>query len=350
MAAPYKSVQWNRHKAVYDVVIGGGIALYITVFIVVASATGSASANANLEILVISALGACAFFMLHAILAIGPLARISPAFLPLLYNRRHLGVSFFIVALSHATYATIWYHGYGVINPILSLFVSNPRYDAIGAFPFESLGALALLVFFVLAATSHDFWLKNLSPVVWKTVHMMIYPAYALAVLHVVLGAASGQGGDSGVYIWVTSLGFAFIAGLHIVAGALQSLRDEARQRVADAGWIDAGPAMDIPEDCARIISLPGGDGIAVFRYDGKISAVSNRCPHQMGPLGEGRIVNGRVTCPWHGRQYDPATGSAPPPLAGAIATFPVRLAGGRVYVNPIANPVDTRAEPAMLG
>ena len=191
MAATYTPVHWNRHKIFYDLAIGAGIALYVATFIVVSTAAGSPSANTNPEILIVGALGACAFFMLHVILAIGPLARLSTSFLPLLYNRRHLGVSFFLVALAHASYATIWYHTHGVLNPLVSLFVSNPRYDAIGDFPFESLGAFALLIFFVLAATSHDFWLKNLSAVVWKSVHMLIYPAYALVMLHVLLGAAS---------------------------------------------------------------------------------------------------------------------------------------------------------------
>ena len=348
MAATYKTVHWNRHKVVYDLVIWIGIALYLAVFLIVATATGSDSANSNPEILAISALGACAFFMVHVILAIGPLARLSPVFLPLLYNRRHLGVSFFIVALAHATLATIWYHGYGVINPIVSLFVSNPRYDAIGAFPFESLGAAALVIFFLMAATSHDFWLNNLSAVVWKTLHMLIYAAYALVVLHVLLGAASGHGG-SGLYVWATAAGFVFVAGLHVLAGAAQYVRDKKQERMVAVGWIDAGTVSDIPDKCARIVSAPGGEGIAVFKYDGKVSAVSNRCAHQMGPLGEGCIVDGLVTCPWHGWQYDPATGRSPPPFAERIATYNIRLSNGRVFVNPKPNPLGTAAEPVRI-
>lgn len=348
MAATYKSVHWNRHKVIYDLVIWAGIAAYVAIFLVVAAATGSPAANSSPEILAISALGACAFFMLHVILAIGPLARLSPVFLPLLYNRRHLGVSFFLIALGHATLGTIWYHGYGVINPIVSLFVSNPRYDAIDAFPFESLGAVALVIFFVMAATSHDFWLNNLSAVLWKTVHMLIYPAYALVVLHVLLGAASGHGGDP-IYVWFTAGGFVLITGLHLAAGVKQYLRDKDQERMIAVGWIDAGTAIDIPEKCARIVSAPGGEGIAVFRYDGKVSAVSNRCAHQMGPLGEGCIVDGLVTCPWHGWQYDPRTGRSPPPFVERVATYNIRLANGRVFVNPKPNPLGTPAEPVEI-
>ncbi|MEO0404418.1 MAG: T9SS type A sorting domain-containing protein, partial [Bacteroidota bacterium] len=44
------------------------------------------------------------------------------------------------------------------------LFASNPNYDALAGFPFESLGVLALTIMFLMAATSHDFWNANLGP------------------------------------------------------------------------------------------------------------------------------------------------------------------------------------------
>jgi nitrite reductase/ring-hydroxylating ferredoxin subunit len=68
-----------------------------------------------------------------------------------------------------------------------------------------------------------------------------------------------------------------------------------------------------------------------------------------MGPLGEGRVVDGCITCPWHGWQYDPATGRSPPPFVERIKTYNVRLANGRVFVNPKPNPFGTAAEPAQI-
>lgn len=348
MAATYKPVLWNAHKRIYDTILIAGIAAYLATFIAVGYATAD-SANTSLEIITISALGACAFFMLHIVLAIGPLARLSPKFLPLLYNRRHLGVALFIVAAAHAVYATIWYHGFGVINPLVSLFVSNPRYDAIGAFPFESLGVMGLVVLFLMAATSHDFWLNNLSPAVWKTLHMLIYPAYGSVVLHVLLGAASGHGG-SPLYVWAVAAGFAIIVGLHITAGIMQSGRDAATRRNLDGDWIDAGTVADIPEKRARRITTPAGHQIAIFKYDGKVSAISNVCAHQMGPLAEGCIKDGLVTCPWHGWQYDPATGRSPAPYTEKVETFAVRVNDGRVFVAAKPNPKGTAATPAAIG
>ena len=88
---------------------------------------------------------------------------------------------------------------------------------------------------------------------------------------------------------------------------------------------------------------------MAIFKYDGKISAVSNACQHQNGPLGEGKIVDGCITCPWHGFQYAPETGASPPPFTEKIPTFRVKVADGRVLVDPTPNPAGTAVEPARI-
>jgi len=96
-------------------------------------------------------------------------------------------------------------------------------------------------------------------------------------------------------------------------------------------------------------MAVVGGERIAVFRYDGRVSCVSNVCQHQNGPLAEGRIVDGCITCPWHGYQYRPDTGTSPPPFTERIPTFNVRVEEGRVLVDPRPNPPGTRVEPAMI-
>ena len=83
--------------------------------------------------------------------------------------------------------------GFGRFNPLVSLLGTNTAYGSLAAFPFETLGLLALLVLFLMAATSHDFWQQALSPGVWKGLHMAVYPAYALLVMHVALGALQAE-------------------------------------------------------------------------------------------------------------------------------------------------------------
>src|SRR5258706_769119 len=139
------------------------------------------------------AFGRAAFLLLHVILCIGPLCRLDRRFLPLLYNRRHLGVTMFLCALVHGGFALFQFHALGDVNPLVSVFISNTRYGSIADFPFQALGFLALMILFLMAATSHDFWLHNLSPKVWKRLHMMVYAAYALLAGHVLLGALQSE-------------------------------------------------------------------------------------------------------------------------------------------------------------
>ena len=91
------------------------------------------------------------------------------------------------------------------------------------------------------------------------------------------------------------------------------------------------------------------GERVAVFRYDGLISAISNVCQHQNGPLGEGKIVGGCVVCPWHGYEYRPDTGASPPPFTEAVPTFRVQVRNGRVLLDPRPLPPGTRVEPAAI-
>ena len=53
------------------------------------------------------------------------------------------------------------------------------------------------------------------------------------------------------------------------------------------------------------------GNSIAMVNADGKVYAIDAVCPHQEGPLGEGRLEEGAavVTCPWHGWQFDMTIG-----------------------------------------
>src|SRR5690606_22288973 len=94
---------------------------------------------------------------------------------------------------------------------------------------------------------------------------------------------------------------------------------------------------------------MVGGERIAVFRHEGTLSCVSNVCAHQNGPLGEGTIVDGCITCPWHGYQYRPEDGQSPPPFTEKIPTFNLRVIEGRVQVDPRPNPAGTRVEPVVI-
>nr|MBX2852963.1 ferric reductase-like transmembrane domain-containing protein [Phycisphaeraceae bacterium] len=218
MSVSYTWVQWNKHKRVYDAVLALLIVLFVAAYLgISAMATPAGQATSPL-ILLIRATGSCAIVMLHLILAIGPLARLFPnQFAPLLYNRRHFGVTMFFVGLVHGALVLLWYGGFGIVDPITAMLTMNPRYDSWVGFPFEVFGILALTILFLMAATSHDFWLKNLSPRCWKTLHMGVYVAYASLVLHVALGAVQAE--RSMVYPLFIGGGALTLISLHLIAG-----------------------------------------------------------------------------------------------------------------------------------
>jgi len=337
----YKAILWNRQKRIYDLTLSAFIVAYLLLFVGMGTALQPA---ATPETLLIRGFGTLAFFLLHVTLAIGPLCRLDSRFLPLLYNRRHLGVTLFLCALAHGGLAVFQFHSLGNVNPFVSLLVSNTRVDSLRDFPFQQLGFAALAILFLMAATSHDFWLHNLTPAVWKSLHMSVYLAYALLVGHVALGALQDEPGTAAVVLFGSGL-FALCA-LH-VAAALKELKQD-RSLPVSGGYVDAGPVDSIPENQARVVAL-AGERIAIFRYDGKVSAVSNVCRHQNGPLGEGRILDGCITCPWHGYQYLPDSGTSPPPFDDKISTYCVRVENGHAWVDPRPNPPGTRVEPAII-
>lgn len=344
MGLEYSAVQWNRQKRLYDFVLVGAVGVFLILFGILSKVLFPFVTD---EIMLMKAFGAAAFILLHVILCIGPLCRLNPKFLPLLYNRRHAGVTMAMLSLIHAALVILTYHAGGDTNPILSIFKGSPLTSSVTGVPFQPFGFFALVILLLMAATSHDFWLTNLSAPVWKSLHMLVYVAYGLLVLHVTFGVLQAE--LKVAYVAITAFGLVTVLGLHIAAAFRESPADQARDDSAlDDGFVDACAVTDIPEKRARIVCL-SGERVAIFKYDGKISAISNVCQHQNGPLGEGKILNGCITCPWHGYQYLPETGDSPPPFVEKVPTFNVRVKKARVLVCPKPNPPGVRAEAALI-
>ena len=149
MGVEYVSIQWNRQKKLYDVVLVSGVAAFLVVF---SGLTKLMFPRVTDEIMLIRAFGAGAFLLLHIILCIGPLCRLNSRFLPLLYNRRHAGVTCFLLGLIHAVLVVITYHAGSDANPILSIFISGKFGGTAGTVPFQLFGFFALFILFLMAA------------------------------------------------------------------------------------------------------------------------------------------------------------------------------------------------------
>jgi DMSO/TMAO reductase YedYZ heme-binding membrane subunit len=145
----------------------GSRAPFIGVFLPIAYRIGPAKDLPAAIDLRIRAFGSCAFLMLTVILSIGPLARLDRRFLPLPYNRRHFGVLTFVIASLHVWFMLEWYAVQGTLPNLLTELMTWGDYGKFIRFPFKVLGIMALVVLFLMAATSHDFWLAFLTPRAW---------------------------------------------------------------------------------------------------------------------------------------------------------------------------------------
>ena len=344
MSHDYKSVQWNSFKMRFDLWLLFGVAVYLVGFILVSFVATPANESFHPVQIIIRATGTLSFLLLTFVLCIGPLTRLTDRFKPFLYNRRHLGVTTFLIALIHGGLVTLWYHGFSETNPLVSLLVSNPRYDSLAGFPFESLGIAALIILFLMAATSHDFWNANLGPGVWKALHMSVYVAYALLVAHIALGALQFE--KHPIYVAALGTSASLVASLHLFTGLILARRYTAK---AEDNWIEVCALDEIEDTRAKIVRPRTGEAIAVFRSGSTVSAVSNVCRHQGGPLGEGKIIDGCITCPWHGFQYRMEDGTSPAPFTEKIATYATRIQDGIVYVDPEPAAPGTPQTPSQM-
>ena len=329
MSASYSAVGWNRQKKLYDLFIFGFCVLYLSTFIGI---TAIANPDYTFETALIRSTATLALLLLHVILSIGPLCRLNRKFLPLLYNRRHLGVTMFTVALIHGSFSIFQFHALGNVNPFMSLFTSNTQFGSLSQFPFQSLGFFALVILFLMAITSHDFWLHNLSPRVWKTLHMFVYLAYLLIILHVMLGAVQYE--TNPVFIVMLAIGSFSLILLHLIAGNREVNKDNIKYPLQKDGFVYVCEANEIEQNQAKIFCIEK-ERIAVYRFENKLYAIHNVCKHQGGPLGEGKIIDGCITCPWHGYQYLPGNGQSPPPFKEKVSTYDLRIEGAKLWLNP---------------
>jgi nitrite reductase (NADH) small subunit len=93
----------------------------------------------------------------------------------------------------------------------------------------------------------------------------------------------------------------------------------------------------EVPADTALCKRLPGGQQVAVARLSGSeppFAVFENLCPHAQGPLGQGRVRNNAIVCPWHFFRFDLITGKA----VGTesimqVRRYPVSVSGDEIRI-----------------
>jgi nitrite reductase (NADH) small subunit len=94
------------------------------------------------------------------------------------------------------------------------------------------------------------------------------------------------------------------------------------------------GTLADIPEGQGRAFQA-GSKTVAVFRSNGKVYAVANRCIHKGASLCDGALSrDGKVVrCPWHNWPFDLETGGHCLDPSERLRTYTVKLDGDAVIL-----------------
>lgn len=127
-------------------------------------------------------------------------------------------------------------------------------------------------------------------------------------------------------------LGAGIWLGEHLVYGLGVGVDTTVFQQLP-ADWTDVAADSDVPVDAALSVEA---DGVPVLlsRFEGRVVALADRCTHRGGPLHEGPVADGCVTCPWHGSLFDLQTGYVVSgPAARPEPRLEVQTVDGRVRV-----------------
>ncbi len=87
----------------------------------------------------------------------------------------------------------------------------------------------------------------------------------------------------------------------------------------------------ELEEDSVKMV-VAAGKLVAVSRCRGRYGALDNVCPHMGGPLGQGTIEDGKLICPWHGREFDPSSGQCEG-YEESVPSHPVEERDDGIYV-----------------
>jgi nitrite reductase (NADH) small subunit len=99
------------------------------------------------------------------------------------------------------------------------------------------------------------------------------------------------------------------------------------------ANWIRVAAIGECPPGQAREFVVEDRM-VALFNVDGAVYALDGVCPHQGGPLGKGRLCGQVITCPWHGWQFDVATGRHQLSRSVIQPGFAVKVEGDVIWID----------------
>jgi naphthalene 1,2-dioxygenase system ferredoxin subunit len=99
--------------------------------------------------------------------------------------------------------------------------------------------------------------------------------------------------------------------------------------------WTEVAAQEDIPEDGTLPVQA-GGEPVCLYNLQGQIHATHDICTHGAANLSDGFIIDHQfIECPFHQGMFDIKTGAAASaPCSVAVKSYPVKIEGGRVFVD----------------
>jgi len=130
---------------------------------------------------------------------------------------------------------------------------------------------------------------------------------------------------------WTISTAAAWLGG-ELVFGRGISVNHDA-WLAGPEKWTPVLPEAQLADGAARKVAVEGR-AVLLYREGARVFAMENACAHAGGPLDEGEVKDGVVTCPWHGSQFRLTDGA----LCRGPATYPqlrlqARVAKGQVEI-----------------
>lgn len=339
--------------------------------------------------LIIRTASITSFFLIHLVLLIGPWSHFSDKIIRLYEQRRHLGVTVFLLAYLHASFVVSNYYKnsipdalssvftfFGFTALIIMFFLAITSWDKvqkkIKLGSWKIIHAITLIIYLSLVFTFYNvqksqnlqvgglevflifafilFWVivapyKHLRIFLrtwifgWKQLHVLIYIAYLSLLIHVYRGALQTQQPWLKVIFFISA---GVVIGSHL-AGWIKKFSEDSkinnkiRQinktfQEKDKTFVGVAKEQNFTEGVGQKFYV-GKKPIAVFKHEGKFIALSNICAHQKGPIYKGKIQYGYVECPWHYHQFSIKDGKGPPGFPDCIAYYETKLKEGIVFV-----------------
>ena len=102
---------------------------------------------------------------------------------------------------------------------------------------------------------------------------------------------------------------------------------------VIEPGWHHLAALADLPEG-KPVRKMVGEVPVVAVRTGDQVQVLADRCSHMSGPLSDGQLADGCLTCPWHGSVFRLADGCvARGPATAPQPAFQARVVGETVQV-----------------